>query len=79
MLLCGFGNPIPRNLDCLPRGQEPIALDRLFHPWPWSASRNQAQRRIVDELLAMFGGRAKLVMAHLVESGELSLADVKAT
>jgi BlaI family penicillinase repressor len=40
-------------------------------------SRNQAQRRIVDELLAVFGGRAKLVMAHLVESGELSLADVK--
>src|SRR5580704_13654524 len=28
-------------------------------------SRNQAQRRIVDELLALFGGRAKLVMAHL--------------
>jgi BlaI family penicillinase repressor len=40
-------------------------------------SRNQAQRRIVDELLAVFGGRAKLVMAHLVESGELTLADVK--
>jgi BlaI family transcriptional regulator, penicillinase repressor len=40
-------------------------------------SRNQAQRRIVDELLALFGGRAKLVMAHLVESGELTLADVK--
>jgi BlaI family penicillinase repressor len=40
-------------------------------------SRNQAQRRMVDELLAVFGGRAKLVMAHLVESGELTLADVK--
>jgi predicted transcriptional regulator len=40
-------------------------------------SRNAAQRRIVDELLAIFGGRAKLVMAHLVESGELTLADVK--
>lgn len=40
-------------------------------------SRRQAQRRIVDELLAMFGGKAKLVMAHLVESGELTLADVK--
>src|SRR6266542_6482304 len=36
MLLCGLANPIPRNLDWLPRGQEPIALDRLFHPWPWS-------------------------------------------
>jgi len=40
-------------------------------------SRHDAQRRFVDELLAVFGGRAKLVMAHLVESGELTLDDVK--
>jgi predicted transcriptional regulator len=41
-------------------------------------SRNDAQRRLLDELLALFGGgRAKLVMAHLVESGELTLDDVK--
>jgi BlaI family penicillinase repressor len=40
-------------------------------------SRKDAQRRFVDELLAVFGGRAKLVMAHLVESGKLTLADIK--
>jgi BlaI family transcriptional regulator, penicillinase repressor len=41
-------------------------------------SRNDAQRRLLDDLLALFGrGRAKLVMAHLVESGELTLDDVK--
>jgi len=40
-------------------------------------SRKDAQRRFVDELLAIFGGRAKLVMAHLVESGQLTLDDVK--
>src|SRR5215471_18614485 len=40
-------------------------------------SRNDAQRRFVDELLAVFGGRAKLVMAHLVESGELTLEDIR--
>ncbi len=40
-------------------------------------SRNDAQRRFVDELLAVFGGRARLVMAHLVESGELTLKDIK--
>jgi BlaI family penicillinase repressor len=39
-------------------------------------SRDAAQRRLLDELLALFGGRAKLVMAHLVESGELTLDDV---
>jgi BlaI family penicillinase repressor len=40
-------------------------------------SRKDAQRRFVDELLSVFGGRAKLVMAHLVESGDLTLDDIK--
>ena len=40
-------------------------------------SRKDAQRRFVDELLTVFGGRAKLVMAHLVESGDLTLDDIK--
>src|SRR6202790_4960395 len=40
-------------------------------------SRNDAQRRLIDELLSLFGGRAKPVMAHLVESGKLTLEDVK--
>jgi BlaI family penicillinase repressor len=40
-------------------------------------SRKDALRRLVDELMALFGGRAKLVMAHFVESGELTLDDVK--
>jgi BlaI family transcriptional regulator, penicillinase repressor len=40
-------------------------------------SRQDAQRRLVDELMALFGGKAKLVMAHLVDSGELTLDDVK--
>ena len=39
-------------------------------------SRRDAERRLVDELLGLFGGRAKMVMAHLVESGELTLEDV---
>ena len=40
-------------------------------------SRKDAERRLVDELLGLFGGKARLVMAHLVESGELTLEDVK--
>src|SRR5580692_2812538 len=39
-------------------------------------SRTDAQRGLIDELLALFGG-PKLVMAHLVESKELTLDDVK--
>lgn len=42
-----------------------------------SITREQAQRRILDELLAAFRGRARMVMAHLVESGELTLDDVR--
>jgi BlaI family penicillinase repressor len=40
-------------------------------------SREDAGRRLMDELLALFGGRTKPVMAHLVESGKLTLEDVK--
>ena len=40
-------------------------------------SRKDAQRRFVDEVLAVFGGRVSLLMAHLVESGELTLEDVR--
>jgi predicted transcriptional regulator len=40
-------------------------------------SRKDAQGRLIDDMLALLGGRAKLVMAHLVESGELTLEDVK--
>jgi BlaI family penicillinase repressor len=40
-------------------------------------SRDDAGRKLIDELLALFGGRTKPVMAHLVESGKLTLEDVK--
>ena len=48
-----------------------------FHIFAASISRDAAQRRLIDELLALFGGRTQPVMAHLVESGKLSLGDVK--
>lgn len=40
-------------------------------------TRDQAQRTLIDELLSLFGGRTKPVMAHLVDSGKLTLEDVK--
>lgn len=40
-------------------------------------TRDQAQKRLIDELLSLFGGRTKPVMAHLVQSGKLTLEDVK--
>jgi BlaI family penicillinase repressor len=40
-------------------------------------SRNAAQNRLIDELLGMFGGRTQPVMSHLIESGKLTLEEVK--
>jgi BlaI family transcriptional regulator, penicillinase repressor len=40
-------------------------------------SRDDAQHRLIDDLLALLAGRGKLVMAHLVESGEITLDDLK--
>jgi len=40
-------------------------------------SRAEAQRGIVNDLLAYFGGQSQPVMAHLIESGKLTLADVR--
>lgn len=48
-----------------------------FHVFEAAVSRNAAQRRLIDDLLALFGGRSQPVMAHLIESGKLTLADVK--
>ena len=48
-----------------------------FHIFEAAVSRNAAQGRLIDDLLALFGGRTQPVMAHLIESGKLTLADVK--
>lgn len=42
-----------------------------------AVSREGAQRRLVDELLGLFGGRTRPIMAHLVDSGALTLEDVR--
>ncbi len=39
-------------------------------------SRDAARGRLIDELLSLFGGRTQPVMAHLVESGKLTMSDV---
>jgi predicted transcriptional regulator len=40
-------------------------------------SRDEAHTRLIDDLLALFDGRPKPVMARLVESGRLTLDDIK--
>ena len=46
------------------------------HIFEAAISRNAAQRRLIDDLLSFFGGRPQPVVAHLVETGKLTLDDV---
>ena len=46
------------------------------HVFEAAISRSAAQRRLIDELLGFFGGRIQPVVAHLIESGKLTLDDV---
>lgn len=48
-----------------------------FHVFEAAVSRDVAQSKLIDDLLALFGGRTQPVMAHLIESGKLTLADIK--
>jgi predicted transcriptional regulator len=40
-------------------------------------TRKAVYRRLIDDLLEVFGGSAAPLMSHLVESGKLSLEDVR--
>ena len=51
-----------------------ISNAHIFEP---VVSRHAAQRRLIDELLSLFGGRTQPVMAHLIESGRLTLGDLR--
>lgn len=47
------------------------------HIFEAAISRDAAQNRLIDDLLGLFGGRTQPVMAHLIESGKLTLDDVR--
>ena len=47
------------------------------HIYGAAVSRDAARGRLIDDLLSLFGGRTQPVMAHLIESGKLTLSDVR--
>ena len=59
-----------RALRCVKR----ISKANIFEA---TLSRDEAHTTLVDELHNLFGGRPKPVMARLVESGRLTLDDIK--
>ncbi len=48
-----------------------------FHIFEPAVSREAAQSKLIDDFLALFGGRVQPVMAQLIESGKLTAADLK--
>jgi BlaI family penicillinase repressor len=51
-----------------------IGNAHIFEP---VATRKAVYRRLVDDLLDLFGGSAAPMMSHLAESGKLSLQDIR--
>jgi predicted transcriptional regulator len=47
------------------------------HIFEAAVTKKSAHRRLINELLDLFGGSARPLMAHLVETGKLSLEDVR--
>ncbi|MCI0661630.1 MAG: BlaI/MecI/CopY family transcriptional regulator [Acidobacteria bacterium] len=46
----------------------------IFEP---AVTREAAHQRLIDDLLEIWGGSARPLMAHLAEAGKLTLQDVK--
>jgi predicted transcriptional regulator len=47
------------------------------HIFEATISRKAVHRRLIGDLLSLFGGSAAPVVSHLIETGKLTLADVK--
>jgi BlaI family transcriptional regulator, penicillinase repressor len=42
-----------------------------------AVSRETAERKLIDDLLSLFGGRTRPIIAHLIESGSFTREDVR--
>ena len=56
------------------RQTKQVGNAHIFEP---VITRDAAHRRLINELLDLFGGSARPLMAHLAEAGKLTLEDVK--
>jgi predicted transcriptional regulator len=50
-----------------------IGNAHIFEP---TYSMQAVRRRVIDDLLSVFGGRAQPLVSHLIESGQLTLDDI---
>src|SRR5215467_8481926 len=56
------------------RQTKQVGNAHIFEP---AITREAAHRRLIDDLLDLFGGSARPLMTHLAEAGKLTLEDVK--
>src|SRR5580693_7711786 len=42
-----------------------------------AVSREASERKLIDDLLSLFGGRSRRIIAHLIDSGSFTLEDVR--
>jgi hypothetical protein len=56
------------------RRTKKIATALIFEA---AITREAAERRLIGDLLSLLGGRSRPIMAHLIDSGTLSLEDVR--
>jgi BlaI family transcriptional regulator, penicillinase repressor len=47
------------------------------HVFEATVSRRTAERKVIDDLLEVFGGRAQPLMSRLIEAGKLTLDDIE--
>ena len=47
------------------------------HIFEASMTRDSAQHRLIDDFLGLFGGQAQPVMSHLIQTGKLTLDDIR--
>lgn len=48
-----------------------------FHVFAPTVSRESVERKLVDDLLAIFGGNSRPVIAHLIGARKLTIEDVE--
>jgi BlaI family transcriptional regulator, penicillinase repressor len=53
---------------------------KIGNAWVFEAvfTEKAVHRRLIADLLELFGGSAAPVMSHLIETGKLTLADIRA-
>lgn len=51
-----------------------IGNAHIFEP---AVARDVARRRLLDEILSFFGGRAQPMMAQLAEAGKITIKDIR--